>query len=180
MEENRQAWAVAGAIGGLVVALGAWIGTAVSLPAYGGQLSLASLGDNFSMLYGNVAGILVGGAITGIGSLLKNRDFDWAKIKERITLVEATEVDTQEDEKTLEKAFKFSLKGGGLITLALIVFWPLPLYFSGYVFDLSLLWSLGGDCSCLGVGGIFLHNRPAYNSSQTWNKANHYWKKDRS
>jgi SSS family transporter len=133
--------AVAGAVGGLVVALAAWIGTAISLPAYGGQLSLASLGDNFSMLYGNVAGILVGGAITAIGSLAKNRVFDWEKITEKITLVEATDVETQ-DEATLARAFKFSLRGGGLMTLALIVFWPLPLYFSGYVFDLSFyrLW----------------------------------------
>jgi SSS family transporter len=133
--------AVAGAVGGLVVALAAWIGTAISLPAYGGQLSLVSLGDNFSMLYGNVAGILVGGAITAIGSLAKNRVFDWEKITEKITLVEATDVETQ-DEATLARAFKFSLRGGGLMTLALIVFWPLPLYFSGYVFDLSFyrLW----------------------------------------
>ena len=139
----------------------AWIGTAVSLPAYGGQLSLASLGDNFSMLYGNVAGILVGGAITAIGSLLKNRDFDWAKIKERITLVEVTEVDTQEDEKTLEKAFKFSLKGGGLMTLALIVFWPLPLYFSGYVFDLSFygLW-VGIAVVWVSVASFFIIGLP--------------------
>jgi len=133
--------AVAGAIGGLIVALAAWIGTAITLPAYGGQLSLASLGDNFSMLYGNVAGILVGGAITAIGSLAKNKVYDWEKIKEKITLVEKTDVETQ-DEATLARAFKFSLKGGGLMTLALIVFWPLPLYFSGYVFDLSFygLW----------------------------------------
>jgi Na+/proline symporter len=153
--------AVAGAIGGLVVAFAAWIGTAISLPAYGGQLSLASLGDNFSMLYGNVAGILVGGAITGIGSLLKNRDFDWAKIKERITLVEVNEVDTQEDEKTLEKAFKFSLKGGGLMTLALIVFWPLPLYFSGYVFDLPFygLW-VGIAVVWVSVAAFFIIGLP--------------------
>jgi SSS family transporter len=153
--------AVAGAIGGLVVALAAWIGTAISLPAYGGQLTLASLGDNFSMLYGNVAGILVGGAITGIGSLLKNRDFDWAKIKERITLVEVSEVDTQEDEKTLEKAFKFSLKGGGLMTLALIVFWPLPLYFSGYVFDLPFygLW-VGIAVVWVSVAAFFIIGLP--------------------
>lgn len=133
--------AVAGAIGGLIVALAAWIGTAITLPAYGGQLSLASLGDNFSMLYGNVAGILVGGAITAIGSLAKNKVYDWKKLKEKITLVEKTDVETQ-DEATLARAFKFSLKGGGLMTLALIVFWPLPLFFSGYVFDLSFysLW----------------------------------------
>jgi SSS family transporter len=133
--------AVAGAIGGLAVALAAWVGTAITLPAYGGQLSLASLADNFSMLYGNVAGILVGGAITAIGSLVKNKNFDWAKINQKITLVEVSKVETQ-DQETLQRAFKFSLKGGGLMTLALIVFWPLPLFFSGYVFDLPFyaLW----------------------------------------
>jgi hypothetical protein len=152
--------AVAGAIGGLFVALAAWIGTAISLPAYGGQLSLASLGDNFSMLYGNVAGILIGGAITAIASLAKNKDFDWAKIKQRITLVEVTEVETQ-DEETLEKAFKFSLKGGGLMTLALIVFWPLPLYFSGYVFDLPFygLW-VGIAVVWVSVASFFIIGLP--------------------
>ncbi|HEY7777123.1 MAG TPA: sodium:solute symporter family protein [Nitrososphaeraceae archaeon] len=152
--------AVAGAIGGLFVALAAWIGTAISLPAYGGQLSLASLGDNFSMLYGNVAGILIGGAITAIASLAKNKDFDWVKIKQRITLVEVTEVETQ-DEETLEKAFKFSLKGGGLMTLALIVFWPLPLYFSGYVFDLPFygLW-VGIAVVWVSVASFFIIGLP--------------------
>ncbi len=137
--------AVAGAIGGLFVALAAWMGTAVTLPQYGGHVSLASLGDNFSMLYGNVAGILVGGAITAVWSFVKNRDFDWTKIKEKIKLVEMAEADVEQmalDEQTLKKAFRFSLKGGGLMTLALIVFWPLPLYFTGYVFNVPFygLW----------------------------------------
>ncbi len=133
--------AVAGAIGGLIIALGVWIGTAISLPQYGGVLSLESLGDNFSMLYGNVAGILIGGAITGIGSLIKNKEFEWSKLNERITLVDMAPSDIaqlEQDEQTLRKAFKFSLKGGGLMTLVLIVFWPLPLFFSGYVFDIAV------------------------------------------
>ena len=40
-----------------------------------------------------------------------------------------------QDEETLKKAYKFSLKGGGILTLICVVIWPLPLYFSGYVFD---------------------------------------------
>ena len=152
--------AVAGAIGGLVVALAAWVGTAITLPAYGGQLSLASLGDNFSMLYGNVAGILVGGAITAIGSLVRNKSFDWAKINQRITLVEVSKVETQ-DQETLQKAFKFSLKGGGLMTLALIVFWPLPLFFSGYVFNLQFyaLW-VGIAVVWVSVASFFIIGLP--------------------
>jgi hypothetical protein len=117
------------------------------------------------MLYGNVAGILIGGAITAIGSLAKNKDFDWAKIKQRITLVEVTEVETQ-DEETLEKAFKFSLKGGGLMTLALIVFWPLPLYFSGYVFDLPFygLW-VGIAVVWVSVASFFIIGLPIIQAS---------------
>ena len=43
----------------------------------------------------------------------------------------------QQDEETLKKAYKFSLKGGGILTIICVVLWPLPLYFSGYVFDLG-------------------------------------------
>ena len=48
----------------------------------------------------------------------------------------------EQDEATLKKAYKFSLKGGGILTLICVVAWPMPLYFSGYVFDLGFygLW----------------------------------------
>ncbi|HKU50332.1 MAG TPA: sodium:solute symporter family protein [Nitrososphaera sp.] len=138
--------ATAGAIVGLFAALGAWIGTAVALPQYGGVVSIASLGDNFSMLYGNVTGILVGGAITGFGSLGKRSTFEWTDISKKITLVESSSAasvsQADQDEATLKRAFRFSLKGGGLMTLVLIIGWPLPLFFSGYVFDVGFygLW----------------------------------------
>jgi hypothetical protein len=41
------------------------------------------------------------------------------------------------DEATLKKAYHFSLKGGGILTIICVVVWPLPLYFSGYVFDIG-------------------------------------------
>ena len=43
----------------------------------------------------------------------------------------------EQDEATLKKAYKFSLKGGGILTLICVVAWPMPLYFSGYVFDIA-------------------------------------------
>jgi hypothetical protein len=51
-------------------------------------------------------------------------------------------VKREQDEVQLKKAFKFSLKGGGILTLIVIIFWPMPLYFSGYVFDFGFygLW----------------------------------------
>jgi len=134
---NRVA-ATLGAVIGLMVALSTWILTAVSLPDFGGEISLASLGHNYSMLFGNVAGILSGGIIAIIGSLAANKTFDWNDLKEKITLVEV-QVDAaqvEEDEETLKKAFKFSLKGGGIMTLILIIAWPMPLIASEYVFDI--------------------------------------------
>jgi SSS family transporter len=135
---NRVA-ATAGAVVGLMVAVTTWVTTAVSLPEFGGELSLASLGHNYSMLFGNVAGILTGGAIAIFGSLATKSTFDWKDLKEKITLVEASAAQselTAEDEETLKKAFKFSLKGGGIMTLILIIAWPVPLILSAHVFDL--------------------------------------------
>ena len=132
--------ATAGAIVGLFVALGTWIGVAASLPAYGGVVSLASLGDNYSMLFGNIAGILTGGAIAGLGSLARRTVFDWGLMRERIKLVDISQAEVQrleEDEATLAKAFRFSLRGGGIMTLVLIIAWPMPLFFAGYVFDIA-------------------------------------------
>ena len=129
--------ATAGAIVGLFIALGTWTGVAAM--QYG-EVNLASLGDNYSMLFGNIAGILTGGAIAGFGSLLKKTDFEWKDMKERIKLVDISEKEVaqlQADEQTLHKAFRFSLKGGGLMTLVLIIAWPMPLFFADYVFDIG-------------------------------------------
>lgn len=133
--------ATVGAIAGLFIALATWTGVASTY----GEVSLATLGDNYSMLFGNIAGILTGGAIAGFGSLIKKTSFDWAEMKERIKLVDisAKEVAQLEaDEATLHKAFRFSLKGGGLMTLILIIGWPMPLFFADYVFDIGFysLW----------------------------------------
>ena len=134
-----------GAIAGLFVALGTWIGVAASLPEFGGEVSLASLGNNYSMLFGNIAGILTGGAIAGLGSLATRTKFDWDEMRKKIKLVDLSEADARKmeaDEVTLQKAFRFSLKGGGLMTLILIIAWPMPLFFAGYVFDINFysLW----------------------------------------
>ena len=126
--------ATSGAIIGFVVALITWVGVAGSLPEYGGAINLASLGHNNSMLFGNIAGILTGGAIALFGSLASKTTFDWKDLRDKITLVELTEKESAqvtEDEATLQRAFKFSLKGGGIMTLVLIIAWPMPLIASG-------------------------------------------------
>ena len=156
--------ATLGAIIGLFVALGTWVGVAASLPEFGGQVSLASLGNNYSMLFGNVAGILTGGAIAGLGSLATKTKFDWDEMKKRIKLVDLAESEMaklEADEVTLQKAFKFSLKGGGLMTLILIIAWPLPLFFADYVFDIGFysLW-VGISIAWVSVATFFIVGLP--------------------
>ena len=132
---NRVA-ATSGAIIGFAVALTTWVSVATSLPEFDGVISLASLGHNYSMLFANVAGILTGGVITLVGSLATKSTFEWKDLKEKITLVELSESTLSvENEETLKKAFKFSLKGGGIMTLILIIAWPMPLIISNLVFD---------------------------------------------
>ena len=150
--------ATIGAVAGLCVALATWVGVAASLPEFGGEVSLASLGHNFSMLFGNIAGILTGGAIAVIGSLIKRTSFDWAKMRERIKLVEMSQKEIaalDQDEETLKKAFRFSLKGGGLMTLVLIIIWPMPLFFANYVFDINFYTLWTGIAVCWISGATF-------------------------
>ena len=155
---NRVA-ATLGAIIGLVIAVSTWVATAASLPEFGGVVDLHSLGHNLSMLYGNVAGILSGGAIAIIGSLAANKTFDWAELKKKITLVEiqADAIQAEQDEATLKKAFRFSLTGGGIMTLVLIIAWPMPLIASGYVFDLtSYSFWVGISVVWVSIAAIFI------------------------
>ena len=148
---NRVA-ATAGTVIGFMIAVTTWVMVAASLPEYGGEISLASLGHNYSMLFANIAGIVSGGLIAILGSLATKSTFDWKDLKDKITLVEMSTADSAklvEDEETLKKAFKFSVRGGGIMTLILIVAWPLPLIATNYVFDImsysiwvgvSILW----------------------------------------
>ena len=136
---NRVA-ATAGAIIGLLISTTTWVAVASSLPEYGGVVDLASLGNNYSMLFANIAGIISGGIIAIVGSMAVKSTFNWSDLKDKITLVEMSAAESAtvtEDEETLKKAFKFSVRGGGIMTLILIIVWPMPLIASGYVFELG-------------------------------------------
>lgn len=130
--------ATGGAVIGLLCSTTVWVATAASLPEYNGVVDLASLGNNYSMLFANITAIISGGLIAIIGSLAaKGKPFDWNDLKTKITLVEISATQKEEDEETLKKAFKFSVRGGGIMALILIIVWPMPLIASGYVFELG-------------------------------------------
>ena len=140
--------AVAGAIIGVMLSLLTW--TSVAASEADGVIDIGSLGGAFPMLYGNVVAILSSGLICVVISLAQNKKYDWKELDQHLSLVTddmsgdaaAELVKREQDEEQLKKAFKFSLKGGGILTLIVIILWPMPLYFSGYVFDFGFygLW----------------------------------------
>jgi SSS family transporter len=141
--KTTRAGAVSGALIGVMLSLATWTGVAAS--EADGVVDIASLGGPFPMLYGNVVAILMSGLICVVVSLAQNKKYDWKLLNKEMRLVDsdisaeaAAEIKKREqDEETLKKAFQFSLKGGGLLTIICVVLWPMPLYFSGYVFDLG-------------------------------------------
>ena len=147
---TTRAGAVAGALVGVCLSLTTW--TSVAASEADGVIDIASLGGAFPMLYGNVVAILSSGLICVVVSLAQRKTYDWKELDKHISLVTddmeqheitATEAAKREqDEEQLTKAFKFSVRGGGLLTLICVVLWPMPLYFSGYVFDFGFygLW----------------------------------------
>ena len=141
--KTTRAGAVSGALIGVVLALITWTGVAASLSD--GVVDIASLGGAFPMLYGNVVAILSSGLICVVISLIQNKKYDFKLMNPLMNIVEADMTEqvkkqiaaAAEDEETLKKAYKHSLAGGGILTIICVVIWPLPLYFSGYVFDLN-------------------------------------------
>ena len=146
--KTTRAGAVAGALIGVCLSLLTW--TSVAASEANGVVDIASLGGAFPMLYGNVVAILSSGLICVVISLAQNKKYDWSLMNKEMRIVEADMTEdvkaqiakAEQDEATLKKAYQFSLKGGGLLTIICVVIWPLPLYFSGYVFDIGFygLW----------------------------------------
>ena len=132
--------ATGGAVIGLLCSTTVWVIVASGAGGFvesGGVIDLASLGNNYAMLFANITAIISGGVIAIIGSLAAGKTFDWNDLKTKITLVEITATQETEDEETLKRAFKFSVRGGGAMALILIIVWPMPLIASGYVFEIG-------------------------------------------
>ena len=132
--------ATAGAVIGLLCSTTVWVIVASGAGGFvesGGVIDLSSLGNNYAMLFANITAIISGGVIAIVGSLAAGKTFDWNDLKTKITLVEITATQQEEDEETLKKAFKFSVRGGGIMALILIIVWPMPLIASGYIFELG-------------------------------------------
>ena len=126
--------ATSAAIIGLVCGVTTWLGYSFMTS---GEITLASTSDMFALLAGNLASILTSLAITVIGSLFRPENFNFSKLKHEIIVVDEKirkRLEKETNEKSLRNASRFSKQYGLTLTLILVVVWPIPLFFSNYVF----------------------------------------------
>lgn len=144
--------AVTGALSGFVMGLTTWIVFATS--QHGG-LTVRSLEKDEVMLAGNLVSMLSSGVVCTIMSLIHPDDCDWSTTR-AIPLIEddPNAHIPFEDEENLEKALRRIGMLGVVLTIILVVLWPLlslpfnvfsPSYFTFWVV-LSFVW---GIVSCI-------------------------------
>ena len=144
--------AIVGAVSGLISGLVCWL---VIAQAKYGEITVATLGENYPMLGGNLCAIFISAIVCAIISLIKPQDYDWQTTRE-ITLVEEDGVEKDEvvapedSDEAMDKAAKIMKWAGWGFTAVLIILWPvltLPAgvfsvgYFTFWVI-LSLIWGL--------------------------------------
>jgi hypothetical protein len=117
--------AVIAAWGGLVLALTGWL---VGAYVQSGEVTISSLGTNEVMLSGNLIAILSSGIIHYGYSLYDPQDFDFSTLDSNITLVEEDKrglTSIEQDATMLRRAERWIKRRGYVLTLVLIVIWPL-------------------------------------------------------
>ena len=127
--------ATVGALGGLVCGVALWLTWSYVLY---GEVSVSTTSQNVPLLAGNITSILVGAILTLLGSMIKPDNFDFTLMKQKIMIVDAKirrVVEDETDEYYLKHWSKLGYRFGITLTLVLVVAWPVPLYFSGYIFS---------------------------------------------
>ncbi|CCC14078.1 hypothetical protein SMACR_08527 [Sordaria macrospora] len=166
---------------GLCVALVAWLITAKKEC---GEMSVACTGSNMPMLAGNVAALLSPVVFIPVLTLIFGKaNYDWKSmmeikrgddtdvvageagvdldLEETMGGREETEREREmmeEEQGKLSRASKISKTMTAVLTLALLILWPMPLYGTGYIFSkpfftgwvvVGIIWIF---CSFIGVG----------------------------
>ncbi|CAG8481008.1 1404_t:CDS:2 [Cetraspora pellucida] len=143
--------AIVSSVIGVVCGITAWLVTAQQLY---GELTIKSTGDNYP-----IVSIFVPLIITLIWSFIFPDNFDFDVTRTKLQILTDDEIDenykhvdqSDTDPHKLKKAFKFALWSSIILTLILVVIWPLPMYFSKYVFSkpfftfwvaISMIWAI--------------------------------------
>lgn len=140
---------------GLLFGVFAWLFSANYLY---GNISVTSTSHDIPLLLGNLTSFASGFALVVFGSWIRPDNFNFNITKQRIVVVEErirSLIKEDNDEASLKKGTLFGYKYGILFTLILVVIWPLPLFFSGYIFSfeffsfwiiLSIVWTIAAAC----------------------------------
>lgn len=151
--------AITGAISGLCSGLLAWL---LIAQCHFGSITVDTLGENYSMLGGNLCAIFVSAIVCAVISLIKPQEYDWKTTRE-IPLVEEDGVEEHtapgDSKEAMDKASKVMIYAGWGFTAVLIIVWPLLTlpagvfskgYFTFWVI-LSLIWGLVATIAGFGV-----------------------------
>jgi nucleotide-binding universal stress UspA family protein len=154
-KKTNKTFASLSALFGLLAGIFVWLFSAYSLY---GNISVLSTSHDIPLLFGNLTSFATGFAFVILGSLIKPDNFNFNITKQRIVVVEErirSLIKEDNDENLLKKRTLFGYKYGIIFTLILVVIWPLPLFFSGYIFSfefflfwilLSIFWTLAAAC----------------------------------
>jgi len=155
--------AVSAALIGVVSGLTAWL---VAANALHGEITIKSTGENYPMLAGNLVSLIVSGLVATVVSLVKPDDFNFDVTRTKLEILTDDEVvanatyedPIERDPARLKAAFKFAVTSSVILTIIMILIWPLPMYFSRYVFSkpfftfwvaISMIWAICAAVSCI-------------------------------
>jgi len=117
--------AVIAAWGGLALSLTTWL---IAASVQSGSVSIATLGTNEVMLSGNLVAIISSGLIHAGYSMMFPQDFDFTTLDSKIKLVENDTsglTSEEQDPEMLEASSKWIVSRGWVLTIVLVVIWPL-------------------------------------------------------
>jgi SSS family transporter len=132
--KQSAAGAISGAIVGFVGGIVAWVVTAVSMY---GTFTKFSCSQDYPLLAGNLASLLLGLTITGIVSLAKPDNFEWGQFnKIKLVNLDRTKLlhPKEFDPKRSKLRVLVSQIVSWVITATVLVIWPAPMYLTNYVF----------------------------------------------
>jgi len=134
METANSKAIAAGAILGFILAMVGWVGQAAT---EFGEVKYGTIMSDWPWVVGNLCGILGGTAVAVLGSLIApNKDFKWSMLNERIALVDDVEPPkdaTKETGAKLETQVKIAVWASIILTIILLVLWPIPQHVAGGV-----------------------------------------------
>ena len=139
------------------------------------RITINALGGNFPMLGGNITAICLSALIVVVWSLIAPEDYDFEGTRAIAVIddepVRYTDADELDEDK-LTATYKFALKYGLGTTLTLVLIWPIPMFFSGYVFTKGFWIGWVVVCFIWGIlAGLAIVCLPIIESAKGFSKA---------